>query len=1290
MDEFADFIEDDELDDDEQARLRDDHEIARPGAGGRFTTFASLDLSALDEATLDDYRAAFGDGEDYEWALTTEKEKEWEEEQADKDLELKDVFEPSQLSERMLTEADHEIRITDIPERLQVARKSFKPLDLSPEEEDQRLNEEAAWITRLMVQEHGVESYKEEAYLWCVKKVVNFLNKENLEVPFIFQHRKDFLVRSIRRPSMSPDAYNGDINGDAERVQRILTQEDLWDIYYKDLKFRGLMAKRDAVQNLYDKLREVLNIRDDIIEDWLPGVLNTDEAQDLLEYLHFQYSGQLKDILVGSNGTNGTNGTLKKAKSSRGAVWERIRGSRAYTLVRAFGITADAFAQNIEGKGRRQYTEDATGLPDDMADDLVEPPNFSTGSHVLKAAKVMYTEELVMNPRLRKHVREQFYREGVFDVVRTEKGLREITEDSRDYEFKYLRNQNLRTVVKARPEFMLRIFKAESDGLVEFQLRLRGETDFRRGLRKYIVSDALSEVADAWNNLRRDVLDAALERLGKIVARNVKEAIKTGCEDKIANFCRKECSKKLDVAPFKPVGEALGTVPAVLSLSNGNGIPHKDAVVWTFLDADGTVKEDGKFVDLRLGNQERYQADGEDVAALVEIINRRKPDVIGVSGFSVQSRTLRKDIEDIVEKFNLTTISNNDDAREEKLPVVIVNDEVARLYHTSERAKAEYPTLPPLGRYCAALGRFLQNPVQEYAGLKNNIASITFHPDQDLLPPRKLQEAIEAALVEIICITGVDLNEAVDDPRVANMLPYVAGLGPRKATQLLKVAQLNGGSFVSRSDLVGDASRDILQAVGATVFTNCASFLYIDPEETDPEAGDPLDNTRIHPEDYELARKMCADALDLDEEDINAEIDEGGPSGVVKKMYKDNQEEQVGTLQLDDYAHDLTVRFNQPHKRATLELISHELQDPHEELRMAFKTMRDDELFTMLTGETKESLQEGMVIPVKIRRVFPDRIDVKLDCGLDGHISETEYPEGVGGDRGADPRQVYQPHQTVQAKLLYLDRKIFTATLSLREHLIRQGFRRVHDHMAYEWDDEQEAADKRAAQKEKEDKAGRAQRVVKHPLFKPFNAAQAEEFLGSQGRGDVVIRPSSKGPDHLAVTWKVADNVYQHIDVLELDKENEFTVGKTLKIQGKWTYSDLDELIVNHVKAMAKKVEEMMNDDRYQTGSQKQTSKSSLFRHEFCLLTIILDDWLTTYTEANPKRAIYAFCINPKKPGCFHMCFKSGQQGPLNDVQVRVIPNAFELNKSVYPDMRSLKNGFKQQMMNSQSRSSRL
>ena len=78
----------------------------------------------------------------------------------------------------------------------------------------------------------------------------------------------------------------------------------------------------------------------------------------------------------------------------------------------------------------------------------------------------------------------------------------------------------------------------------------------------------------------------------------------------------------------------------------------------------------------------------------------------------------------------------------------------------------------------------------------------------------------------------------------------------------------------------------------------------------------------------------------------------------------------------------------------------------------------------------------------------------------------------------------------------------------------------------------------------------------------------------------------------MAVTWKVAHGVYQHIDVLELDKENEFSVGRVLKVGGKYTYSDLDDLVVNHVKAMAKKVEEMILNEKYQDGSKAETGKS--------------------------------------------------------------------------------------------------
>ena len=85
------------------------------------------------------------------------------------------------------------------------------------------------------------------------------------------------------------------------------------------------------------------------------------------------------------------------------------------------------------------------------------------------------------------------------------------------------------------------------------------------------------------------------------------------------------------------------------------------------------------------------------------------------------------------------------------------------------------------------------------------------------------------------------------------------------------------------------------------------------------------------------------------------------------------------------------------------------------------------------------------------------------------------------------------------------------------------------------------------------------------------------------------------------------------------------------------------------------------------------------------MLTPWVDRWLTTYTEANPKRSVYNFCIDPKHPGYFFLCFKAGQHARVQQWSVKVVPQAFELHKNMYPDMRALCNGFKLLFANMQS-----
>jgi transcription elongation factor SPT6 len=1245
-DDMDDFIEQDEFPDEEQGGDNDDLGVRAPRRAG-FADLERLKESGLDEAALEDMRGAFGDGDEFQWALDVEAENNHEALDPEKPIELKDVFEPSQLIEKMLTDDDNIIRQTDVPERYQLARKPYKDFkELSDDEQAARLKEESQWISNFVFPRKRLEAKLREPFEQAVKQVLEFMNVNNFEPAFIFQNRKDYLIHSEQVPA-TPDPSRPDAPDYTIKAEKLLNQDDLWNLVEQDLKFRAFVERREAIQKSLDMLKEGNpEFNDPIFDDLIPIAASMEDMQDLQDYLNFQYSAQLRDMSIVEAEANGTQ---KRARGTR-STWDKVRSSSAYHFVRAFGITADALAQNVEKAGRRTYMDDPDKQPEDLADTLIDQ-FFSTTEEVSKAAIGLFVEEIVMSPRMRRFMRKIYYDKLVFDVHRTEKGLKQIDEDHPYYEFKYLRNLEARAFLIDRPELFLKMLKAEHEGLVEVQVRLQGERRIREDMYKAIESDNFSEVADAWNRLRRESIDKALSKLHTVIARGVKDTIKGECENSIAGRCRKAYYDRLDQAPYRPAGMVLGTVPRVLAMSNGAG-NRGDAICYAYMEENGRVQETGKFTDLRLGNEAKFLPDGKDVAVLIELIERRKPDVIAVSGWSVETRRLYKDLQDIVDKKGLVGAGfEDDDGREERdaLDVTIVNDEVARLYHTSKRAEAEHPNVPPLTRYAIALARYMQDPIKEYAALGRDITSISFDPNQHLIPEDKLLKYLETSMVDMVNLVGVEVNEAIADPYTANLLPYVAGLGPRKASQLIKVVNMNGGEVINRLDLMGDNDRNLKPAMLETVFTNSASFLYIRYADVDtlPEA-DYLDNTRIHPEDYDLARKIAADALELDEEDVKAETDDHGLSAVVRRLVKEEQSDKVNDLVLEQYAVQLEKQMMQ-RKRATLETIRAELQNPYEELRHNFIHISADAIFTMLTGETLDSLQEGMIVPVSVKKTFPDHIDVKLDCGIDGGIGSQEYPEEMVKNN-LEPRQVWTTHQIVQAKITFIDRKKLTAQLSLRENQLRVPFRRQFDHGPDEWDDELEARDRKEASKAAANAAGGAgaQRVIKHPLFRPFNSAQAIEYLTPRARGDCVIRPSSKGPDHLAVTWKVHEGVFQHIDVLELDKENEFSVGRVLKVAGKWTYSDLDELIAEHVRSMAKKVEEMMNDERFQTGSRPQTGTLS-HKPQFSTHPLISSCRTMAHhlLHRQPETQHVRLLPQPQIPGLLRLVLQSRSVGPV-------------------------------------------
>jgi transcription elongation factor SPT6 len=323
------------------------------------------------------------------------------------------------------------------------------------------------------------------------------------------------------------------------------------------------------------------------------------------------------------------------------------------------------------------------------------------------------------------------------------------------------------------------------------------------------------------------------------------------------------------------------------------------------------------------------------------------------------------------------------------------------------------------------------------------------------------------------------------------------------------------------------------------IFLNAAGFLRIPQESSfskpsksrnteDSDLQDPLDSTRVHPEDYDLARKMATDALELDEEDIHGEH----PSHVVSLIMEDDDNvRKLDELNLDEFAISL-MESGGDRKRHTLNLIRSELIRPFGDNRQPLEKPADWEVVTMLSGETERTLRSGLIVSVYVLWLRQGVVGVRLDSGLEGVI-EARY---LADEQDSPVRldNYVKRGQTIAAVIatigLDLVHDNITVQLSSRPLDVQEGdsqFRRVkHDEC---WNYSRCDRDRELQERKKRAEVDRSRRVIKHPNFHNFNSQQAEAYLDSQQRGDVVIRPSSKGMNHLAVTWKVDDKLFQHI-----------------------------------------------------------------------------------------------------------------------------------------------------------------
>lgn len=214
---------------------------------------------------------------------------------------------------------------------------------------------------------------------------------------------------------------------------------------------------------------------------------------------------------------------------------------------------------------------------------------------------------------------------------------------------------------------------------------------------------------------------------------------------------------------------------------------------------------------------------------------------------------------ELIDKYNidLVAIGNGTASRESekfvsevikgtKVKYVIVSEAGASVYSASSLAKEEFPDLTVEKRSAVSIGRRIQDPLSEL--VKIDPKSIGIGEYQHDVNQKELNESLDFTVSKVVNEVGVNVNTASK-----SILKYISGLTKSVIEKIYKAKEEK--AFTSRDDLKK------VKGISDKVYEQAVGFLRV-------KGANPLDNTGIHPESYELTNKLLKE-LNLDIKDIN-------------------------------------------------------------------------------------------------------------------------------------------------------------------------------------------------------------------------------------------------------------------------------------------------------------------------------------------------------------------------------------------------------------------------------------
>ncbi len=577
---------------------------------------------------------------------------------------------------------------------------------------------------------------------------------------------------------------------------------------------------------------------------------------------------------------------------------------------------------------------------DEEASKYINPEKeVNSVEDAIKGANDIIAEIVSDDAKIRKYIRELALREGVIVTKNS-------NEEKSVYDMYYDYSESVKTIA---PHRVLAINRGEKEDFLKVKVEINNEK---------VINYIINEYVNDKNLKNKDVIVSAIED-------SYKRLIFPSIEREIRNTLTENAQERAISVFGKNVKSLLLQAPV------------KDKVVMGFDPAFRTgckiavVDKNGKLLDTTTvyptEPQNKVEESKKELKALIEKYNI---DIIAI-GNGTASRESEKFVSDMIKEID------------REVQYIIVSEAGASVYSASELANEEHPDINVSLRGAISIARRLQDPLAEL--VKIDPKSIGVGQYQHDLNQKKLEGVLDGVVEDSVNSVGVDLNTAS-----YSLLEHIAGISKTIAKNIVAYREENG-DFTSRAQIKK------VKRLGPQAFTQCAGFMRIEG------AKNPLDNTGVHPESYDICKNMLdmlgyslSDVENKNISDIDSKVEAIGIKELSDKL-------QVGEVTLKD----IIAEIKKPGR------------DPREE---GIKPILRTDVLKI------EDITEGMILKGTVRNVVDFGAFVDIGIKNDGLVHKSEMSKGFV----KDPMTVVTVGDIVDVKVIGVDMNKKRVALSMK------------------------------------------------------------------------------------------------------------------------------------------------------------------------------------------------------------------------------------------------------------------